>query len=108
MFSVRSERQSVEVEPCSLLIQTFETVGDSKVDPNPHIIWLDLESSMVALDSFIRTAEMRQGCSHLVPKGVVSWIKLECSIEETDGDFVVSLNEVEHSKGGLNRWQQIP
>jgi hypothetical protein len=42
MLSIRSEGQSIQVEPCSFIVEPFVTMGDSQIHPDPNIIRLDL------------------------------------------------------------------
>ena len=99
MLGVWSERKSIEVEICCLFVHPFEGMGDTNVDPHSHIVGTDVKSSVVELDCLVSSAQMSQSSSYFVHKQIVGGIQVQSSVEEVDGDIVLSLDEEEDSAG---------
>lgn len=102
VLGVWPEGESVQVKIGSVAILAFECMGDPKIDPNTDIVGSDIQSAMIEFDSFIGPAEMRKGGSNLIHEGVVGGVEIECSIEEVDGDLVLSLDEEEDGQARLD------
>lgn len=56
MLGIRSKGKSIKVEVGCFFVTSFESIGDSDVDPNSNIIGSNIKSSMIEFDGFISSA----------------------------------------------------
>jgi len=54
MFSVRVERQSIEIEASSLVIISIICMSYAQVNPHPDIIGLNIQRFVISLLSLLR------------------------------------------------------
>ena len=82
VLGVRAERQRIEVEVGSLIVEVQEGMGYPNVDPHPHVVGPQVEGPVVELYGLFSPTQMRQSGPHLVHEEVVSRIEVEGLVEE--------------------------
>jgi hypothetical protein len=81
VLCIRPKRQSIQVKIGSIVVLIFESMCNTKIDPNSHIIRPYIQSSVIKLDGFVCSSEMGQSGSYFIHKKVVRGVEIECSIE---------------------------
>ena len=71
-------------------------MGDTDVDPYPHIIWSNIECPMVKFDGLVCSSKVSEGGSYFIHEEIVSGIQIEGSVEEIDGYLIFSFDEEEN------------
>mgnify|MGYP006373866953 FL=1 len=68
MLSVWPEGESIQVEVGGIMVLTLEGMGDSKVDPHSHIIWTNIQGSVIELNGFVGPTQVCEGGSYFIHK----------------------------------------
>ena len=68
VLSVWPEGERIQVEVGCVVVLTLEGMRDPKVDPHSHVIWTNIQGSVVELNGFVGPSQVGEGGSYFVHK----------------------------------------
>jgi len=67
-----------------------------QIHPHPHIVWPDAQCHMIEFYGLVGLPYVSHGCPYLVHQQVVSWVQLQCPLEQIYCSIVVPFDEEEY------------